>query len=113
MLLEILVKANVDKNNHDDAIVVKEIPYSFIYRQRESKLGNGVIQDYVKAVNRLYKYKKQNQRYLHQKQQLSDDVTQRIVKRRPLFSFASQASKGSAGMLLFILRLYTRTFHLL
>ena len=97
ILLEILVKANSKNKNNKDAITVKEIPYTFIDRQNgESKLGSGVILDYVKAVKSLSKYKKQNQNYQQQ--------SKAAIKRKSLFSFLSQAGKflvvGASGLLI-------------
>jgi dolichol-phosphate mannosyltransferase len=103
ILLEVLVKANSKNKNNKDAITVKEIPYTFIDRQNgESKLGHGEILDYVKSVNSLSKYKKQNQIY----QQRSKAA----IKQKSFFSLLSQASKflvvGASGLLINYLTCY-------
>jgi dolichol-phosphate mannosyltransferase len=84
ILLEILVKTKNKNKNKNDPITIKEIPYTFIDRQNgESKLGNGVILDYVKAVNSLSKYQKQQQKQSYQQQ------SEAAIKPKSLFSLLS------------------------
>ena len=88
ILLEILVKANDAR--------VKEIPYTFTDRKAgKSKLDQGVILDYVKAIYHLYRY--------GQKSIKTQSITTRAEKRRSVL-FLSKAGRfytvGASGLLL-------------
>ena len=88
ILLEILVKANSAK--------VKEIPYTFTNRTLgKSKLDNGVVWDYIKAIYHLYRY--------GQRSGKSMSWQSRIKKRRTVL-FLSKAGRfytvGASGLLL-------------
>jgi dolichol-phosphate mannosyltransferase len=88
ILLEILVKAKEAK--------VKEIPYTFTDRKAgKSKLDNGVMLDYIKAVYNLYRYGRRSAKA---------EVQLKKVRRRKSALFLSKAGRfytvGASGLLL-------------
>jgi dolichol-phosphate mannosyltransferase len=88
ILLEILVKAKDAK--------VREIPYTFTDRKSgKSKLDNGVMLDYVKAVYNLYRYGRKSAKA---------EAQLKKVRRRKSALFLSKAGRfytvGASGLLL-------------
>lgn len=87
LLLELLVKVNGGSTR------VREIPYTFTERQSgRSKMDNGVIIDYIKAVWHLYRYG-----------QKSKQTTEQNKEKRKSILFLSKAGRfftiGASGLL--------------
>jgi dolichol-phosphate mannosyltransferase len=88
LLLELLVKVN------GGSITVREIPYTFTDRQSgRSKMDNGVVLDYIRAVWHLYRYG-----------QKSKQTTEQNKEKRKSILFLSKAGRfftiGASGLLL-------------
>jgi dolichol-phosphate mannosyltransferase len=87
LLLELLVKVNGGSTR------VREIPYTFTDRQSgRSKMDNGVMIDYIKAVWHLYRYG-----------QKSKQTTEQNKEKRKSILFLSKAGRfftiGASGLL--------------
>jgi dolichol-phosphate mannosyltransferase len=87
LLLELLVKVNGGSTR------VREIPYTFTDRQSgRSKMDNGVVLDYIRAVWHLYRYG-----------QKSKQTTEQIKEKRKSILFLSKAGRfftiGASGLL--------------